>query len=99
MTHNHIEPLEKIAMPESTLKTVLVLDTETQWYKPAAHNLSPSQAVDTVTEYSADGKTVKTIDQEKRHRAADASKCSSCKEAALRATDDSAAQVPMPAQE
>lgn len=86
-------------MSESTLKTILVLDTETQWYKPIAHNLSPSQAVDVSTEHSADGKTVKTIDQEKHHRAADASKCKPCKEAALKVTDDSAAQAETPAQE
>lgn len=85
-------------MPESTLKTVLVLDTETQWYKPVAHNLSPSQAVEVSTEHSVDGKTVKTIDQEKHHRAAGASRCKPCKEAALKATDDSAAQVETPAQ-
>jgi hypothetical protein len=85
-------------MTENTLKTVLVLDTETQWYKPVAHNLSPSQAVDVSAEHSADGKTVKTLDQEKHHRAADASKCKPCKEAALKATDDSATQVEAPAQ-
>jgi hypothetical protein len=86
-------------MTESTFKTVLVLDTETQWYKPAAHNLSPSQAVDVSTERSAAGKTVRTIDQENRHRAADASKCKPCKEAALKVTDDSTAQGETPAQE
>jgi hypothetical protein len=86
-------------MNESSLKTVLVLDPETQWYKPVAHNLSPSQAVDLSTERSAEGKTVKTIDQEKHHRAADASKCKPCKEAALRVTDDSTAQAEKPAQE
>lgn len=86
-------------MTESTLKTVLVLDTETAWYKPAAHNLSPSEAVDVSTKHSAEGTTVKTIDQEKRHRTADASKCKPCKEAALKVTDDSAAQAETPAQE
>jgi hypothetical protein len=80
-------------VPESTLKTVLVLDPETQWYKPLAHNLSPSQAVDVETQHSAEGKTVKTIDQEKHHRAADASKCKPCKEAALKFTDDAVAQA------
>lgn len=86
-------------MTESTLKTVLVLDTETQWYKPVAHNLSPSQAVDLVPRHMADGKTVKTIDQENHHRTADASKCKPCKEAALKATDDSVTQAEKPAQE
>lgn len=86
-------------MTESTLKTVLVLDTKTHWYKPVTHNLSSSQAVDISAEHSAEGKTVKTIDQEKHHRTADASKCKPCKEAALKVTDDSAAQVQKPAQE
>lgn len=81
-------------MTNSPLKTVLVLDTETQWYKPNAHNLSPAHAVDLATELTADGKTAKVIDQEKHHRAADASKCKHCKEAALKSTDDSATQVP-----
>lgn len=39
------------------------------------------------------GKTVKAIDQEKHHRAAHASKCKPCKEAALKATDDSAKEA------
>jgi hypothetical protein len=81
-------------MTDSTMKTVLVLDTETQWYKPVVHNLSASQAVDVVTQHTAEGKTAKTIDQEKHHRAVDASKCKSCKEAALHVTDDSATHVP-----
>lgn len=77
-------------MNETILKTVLVLDTETHWYKPVAHNLSPSQAVDVSVNHAAGGKTVTTIDQERHHRAADASKCKPCKEAALKITDDSA---------
>jgi nitrous oxide reductase accessory protein NosL len=78
-------------MTERTLKTVLVLDTETQWYKPVAHNLSDSQAADLVIDRSAEGNTVKSIDQENRHRSSDAAKCKPCKEAALKLTDESAA--------
>lgn len=80
-------------MNDSTLQTVLVLDTETHWYRPVAHNLSPSQAVDIVPRHMADGKTVKTISQEKPHRVADAAKCKPCKEAALKLTDDAAAET------
>lgn len=78
-------------MTDTALKTVLVLDTETQWYKPAGHNLSATQAVDLATQLASDGKTAKTIDQDRHHRAADASKCKHCKEAALQSTDESAA--------
>jgi hypothetical protein len=91
---------EKQQMTDSTLKTVLVLDTETQWFKPVAHNLSASQAVDLVTELSTEGKTVKTIDQGNRHRSSDAAKCKPCKAAALLLTDESAApDAQVPAQE
>ena len=80
-------------MTESTLKTVLVLDTETQGYKPVAHNLADPQAVDLVIERSAEGNTVKSIDQKKHHRSSNAAKCRLCKEAALKLTDESAAQT------
>jgi hypothetical protein len=82
------------AMTDNPLKTVLVLDAETQWYKPVAHNLSAAQAVDVVTQQTAEGKTTKAIDQERHHRTIDAAKCKSCKEAALHTTDDAATHVP-----
>lgn len=80
-------------MTESTFKTVLVLDTESNWYKPAAHNKSAADANDLVQHFSAEGRTSKIIDQEKRHRLSDPEKCKPCKEAALKCTDDTAAQA------
>lgn len=85
------QKLEEINLSENILKTVLVLDTETKWFKPLAHNLSAARAVEIETEEAAAGKTVKTIDQEKNHKASTAEKCKACKEAALKATDDRAA--------
>lgn len=79
-------------MSESTLKTVLVLDTETQWYKPAAHNKTAADADGLVQHFSNEGRQAKAVDQTQRHRTSDPAKCKPCKEAALKATDDSATQ-------
>lgn len=83
---------EKRRMAETTLQTVLVLDTATQCYQPVAHNLGPSWAVEVADAENDEGKIVRIIDQEKHHRAADASKCKRCKEMALRFTGGSAEQ-------
>lgn len=86
-------------MTESTLKTVLVLDSETQWYKPVAHNKSAADADDLIRHFSDDGRQAKVLDQAQRHRISDPTKCKPCREAALKVTDDSAAQAEAPAQE
>jgi hypothetical protein len=73
-------------MTESTLKSVVVLDPETQGYKPAAHNLAATQAVDLVQQFSQEDRTAKVIDQEQRHRTSDPVKCRICKKAAEQAS-------------
>ena len=37
-------------MTDSTLKSVIVLDPESQAYRPSAHNLGPSEAVTLVSD-------------------------------------------------
>jgi hypothetical protein len=69
-------------MTDGTLKSVIVLDPETQGYKPAAHNLTAAQAIDLVQTFIADGKKAKVIDQEQRHRSSNPRKCKPCKQAA-----------------
>lgn len=69
-------------MTNSTLKTVVLLDSETKGYKPAAHNLEASAATDLVQQLSAENRTAKVLDQEKRHRNPDPTKCTFCKKAA-----------------
>ena len=69
-------------MTDSTLKTVVVLDPDTQRYKPANHNLTASAALDLSEQFSAEDRSAKILDQEKHHRASDPTKCSVCKKAA-----------------
>jgi hypothetical protein len=69
-------------MTDSTLKIVVLLDPETKGYKPAAHNLEPSGATDLVQQFSAESRTAKILDQQKRHRNPDPTKCTFCKKAA-----------------
>jgi hypothetical protein len=44
-------------MTDSTLKCVVVLDPETQGYKPAAHNLTASDAANLAQQFSSENKT------------------------------------------
>jgi hypothetical protein len=74
-------------MTESTLKTVVVLDPETQGYKPAAHNLVASDAVDLAQKFSGENRKAKVLDQTERHRTSDPIKCRLCKQAAETADD------------
>lgn len=69
-------------MTDSTLKTVIVLDPETQGYKPAAHNLTASAAEGLARQFAVEDRSVKVLDQEGRHRTSDHTKCRSCKIAA-----------------
>jgi UDP-glucose 6-dehydrogenase len=73
-------------MTDSTLKSVVVFDPETQGYKPSTHNLAASDAVNLVEELSGEGKTTKVLDQEERHRTSDAAKCRACQKAAATAS-------------
>ena len=65
-------------MTESTLKSVFTLETESQTYKPIAHNLNASEAVE---QFNADPRA-RSTDQPERHRTPDAAKCKICKKAA-----------------
>ncbi len=75
-------------MNDSTLKTVVVLDPETQAYKPAAHNLAASDAIDLVQQFSGENRTAKVLNQEKRHRTPDPTRCRPCKTAAEAASHE-----------
>ena len=72
-------------MTDSTLKFVIVLDPETQGYKPARHNLTASDAVALAEQFSGEKQTAKVLDQEERHRTSDAKKCRTCQKAAAAA--------------
>jgi hypothetical protein len=65
-------------MTDTTLKSVFTLDSESQTYKPAAHNLSVGEAV----ERFSSGQSAKIIDQDERHRNPDPLKCKACRKAA-----------------
>jgi hypothetical protein len=65
-------------MTESPLKSVFRLDSDTQTYKPVAHNISAAQAI----EQTGTHRTAKIVDQEKRHRNPDPTKCKACKKVA-----------------
>jgi hypothetical protein len=65
-------------MTDSPLKSVFTLDTESQTYKPAAHNLSAGQAVE---QFNTD-ESAKIVEQGQRHRNPDPRKCQACKKSA-----------------
>jgi hypothetical protein len=69
-------------MTDSTLKFVIVLDPETQGFKPNAHNLAASDALALAEQFSNESRTAKVLDQVDRHRTSDAKKCRVCQKAA-----------------
>jgi UDP-glucose 6-dehydrogenase len=69
-------------MTESTLKLVIVLDPETQGFKPNAHNLAASDAVNLAGQFSTENRTAKVLDQLERHRTSHPTKCRACQKAA-----------------
>lgn len=71
-------------MTDTTLKSVFTLETESQTYKPAAHNLSAEQAVERFN----NDQNAKIVDQGERHRTADPLKCKTCKKAAEELTSN-----------
>jgi hypothetical protein len=72
-------------MTDGPLKIALVLDPETQAYRPAAHNLSASQAID-VVEQSGPEQKARAIDQGQLHRSSNPLRCKACKKTADEAT-------------
>jgi predicted Zn-ribbon and HTH transcriptional regulator len=83
-------------MTDNALKSVLVLDPETQGYKPVAHNLGASEAVTLAEQFSNENQTAKVLDQKDRHLVSDPAKCRSCKKAA--ATAQNRDDQPQPAE-
>jgi hypothetical protein len=75
-------------MTDSTLKTVVVLDPETQGFKPAAHNLAASAAVELADQFAGEDRKAKVLDQDERHRTSDPAKCGRCKKAAETAAEN-----------
>jgi hypothetical protein len=73
-------------MTDSALKSVIVLDPETQAFKPNAHNLAASDAVNLAEQFSGENRTAKVLDQEERHRTSDPTKCRACQKAAAAAS-------------
>jgi len=69
-------------MTDGTLKLVIVLDPETQGFKPNAHNLAASDAVNLAEQFSNENRTAKVLDQLDRHRTSDPTKCRACQKAA-----------------
>lgn len=65
-------------MIKNTFKAAFTFDSETQTFKPAAHNLSAGQAV----EQFKNDSTTKILDQPGRHRSSDALRCQACKKTA-----------------
>src|SRR5262249_41505474 len=77
-TQNQIQPRRKIKMTDTIFKSVFTLDSETQTYRAAAHNLNAEQAV----ERSNSNQTAKIIDQAERHRNPNPLKCKTCRKTA-----------------
>jgi hypothetical protein len=73
-------------MTDSTLKTVVVLDPETRGFKPTAHNLAASDAVNLAEQFSNENRTAKVLDQREHHRTSDPTRCRPCQKAAATAS-------------
>jgi hypothetical protein len=78
-------------MTDSMLKSVVVLDSESQAYRPSAHNLDASEATSLAEQFSSENRTAKLLDQEGRHQTSDPGKCRRCRKAA-----ETASQTPNP---
>jgi hypothetical protein len=79
-------------MTTSNLKIVVSFDKETRAYKPAAHNLSPEQALEQVNNLQNDGVQAAILDQEGRHRSQSFHNCKFCLNAAKQFTERQEAQ-------
>jgi hypothetical protein len=77
-------------MTDTTPKSVFTLDTESQSYKPAAHNLSATEAVE---RFNSD-QSAKIVVQSERHRNPDPLKCRACKKTAEELTAKHAEPTP-----
>jgi hypothetical protein len=82
------EEIKKVT--DSKLKAVFVLNSETQTFKPTAHNMGTDLAME---QFSADP-NARVVEQTERHRNADASKCRACKKQAEELTSKHTEAVP-----
>jgi hypothetical protein len=69
-------------MTQESLRVVVSLDPEAQSFRPSAHNLTASQAVDYAQTLKRDGVDTKIADQSKRHRTEKPEGCRQCKKTA-----------------
>jgi hypothetical protein len=86
---------EKTKMTDQKFKTVFVLNSETQSFKPTAHNLGADLAME---QFSADP-NARIIDQSERHRNTVVSKCRACKKQAEELTKQNVETAVAPEQE
>jgi hypothetical protein len=69
-----------------TKKVVLSLDTETQVYKPAGHNLSSEQEAELTGKLGTEGRSFVSIEQKGHHRALSFQTCKICRDYTEQAT-------------
>ncbi|HZU31284.1 MAG TPA: HipA family kinase [Candidatus Angelobacter sp.] len=88
---------EKTKMTDQKFKAVFVLNSETQSFKPTAHNLGADLAME---QFSADP-NARIIDQSEQHRNPDPLKCRACKKQAEELTKQNveASSAPEPQEE
>jgi len=76
-------------MTQAIKKVVFSLDTETQVYKPAGHNLSSEQEAELTGKLKAEGRIFVSFDQkEGHHRALSFHTCKICRGYAEQATQE-----------
>jgi hypothetical protein len=66
-------------MTQESLRVVVSLDHEAQSFRPSAHNLTASQAVDYAQTLNRDGVETTIVEQPKKHRTENAATCKQCK--------------------
>jgi len=75
-------------MTQESLRVVVSLDPEVQSFRPSAHNLTASQAVDYAQTLKLNGLDTKIVDQPKKHRTENAETCKQCKKIADSLTEE-----------
>jgi hypothetical protein len=80
-------------MPDKPFTSVVLLDPESQEYKPTAHNLTASGAEELAKQFSGENRTAKILGQDERHRTSDPAKCGRCKKAAETASENDNTQA------
>src|SRR5260370_11945673 len=75
-------------MTQESLRVVVSLDPEAQSFRPSAHNLTASQAVEYAQTLKLNGLDTKIVDQPKKHRTENAETCKQCKKTADALTEE-----------